>query len=160
MAVKKQDFIIDANFKRLRNYWLAYALGLVTYLLGLLVNCRLVFGQFVPVWDGVSWYLTFNLVVLFPVVCIVGEKVIVRHYRSRVPQVGDASTALQNQHIYVHMGGPFLIGGSMRVKRTNSHTGDFDYVTRRLIDFLGVVLAPLVLVGVLGILGWQKLTDR
>ena len=34
MAVKKQDFIIDANFKRLRNYWLAYALGLVTYLLG------------------------------------------------------------------------------------------------------------------------------
>ncbi len=160
MAVKKQDFIIDDNFKRLRNYWLAYALGLVTYLLGLLVDCRLVFGQFVPVWDGVSWYLTFNLVGLFPVICIVGEKVIVRHYRRRVPQVGDASAALQNQHIYVHMGGPFLMGGSVRVKRPTSHTGDFDVLVRRLIDFLGVVLAPLVLVGLLGMLGWQKLMSR
>jgi len=158
--VKKQDFIIDANFKRLRNYWLAYALGLVTYLLGLLINCRWVFGRIVPVWDGVSWYLTVNLVVLFPVICIVGEKVIVRHYRRRVPQFGDTSNTFQNQQVYAHMGGPFLMGGSVRIKRPTSHAGDFDFLVRRLIDFLGVVLAPLVLVGLLAMLGWQKLIGR
>jgi len=160
MAVKKQDFIIDANFKRLRNYWLAYALGLVTYLLGLLANCRWIFDRIVLVWDGVSWYLTVNLVVLFPVICIVGEKVIARHYRHRVPQFGDAAGTLQNQQAYAHLGGPFLMGGSIRVKRPTSHAGDFDVWLRRLIDFLGVVLAPLVLVGLLTMLGWQKLMGR
>lgn len=149
---KLRSYRLNADFKRPLNYGLAYILGLTTFIPLILLNCRWIGSEFIFVWDNVSWYLLGNLLFLFPITCITGEKLIKNHFRNASFKFEDALQTKEKIY-YPYVGGiPIL---TRRIDKSPEF-GHYDWLIRKTNDLFGIALAPLVLTGFLLIYALQQ----
>ncbi len=153
--MKMSKLIIDASLKRKANYGVAYILGITTYLILIFLNCRWVYGRFIFVWDVVSWYLTLSFIFIFPLECIVGEKLIVGHYRKYRDSPPDWREGADNKVYYAFFGGAAI--KTKKNKRLFEITS-YNEGLHKIIDILGIILGPVLLILFLIILTVQYRT--
>lgn len=145
---------LDSNLKRPANYMFSYLIGLVTFIPLILLNCRWDTVKFIPIWNSISWYLTFNFLVLFPFECILAENLIKKHYHDQKFYHEDllGNGKIKDYH-------PDANGTGLLIDQIDGFPefGNFDWSIRSTTDLLGVVFAPLVLVTLGIVFGLQHL---
>ncbi|MFC6290176.1 hypothetical protein [Levilactobacillus angrenensis] len=147
--MKISKLTIDSSLKHKANYVAAYILGITTYLILILLNCRWMYGRFIFVWDIVSWYLTFSFVLIFPLECIVGEKLIEGHYRKYRGTPIALRERADNKVYYAFAGGAAI--NTKRVYRL-FEIAAYSEGLHTVIDIFGIILGPVLLILFLSIL--------
>ncbi|WP_143462399.1 hypothetical protein [Levilactobacillus enshiensis] len=129
---------ITPSFTRWTNYEITYIVGLPAYLSLIILNCRFIVGRFLFNWDATSWYFTVSFFLFLPLVRILLAK--------------------WNQTLAFQFDKPAQRRRASYFNLVPSAT--WDPGSRLSVGILlmavGIVLAPILLVGLGGVYGLLK----